>query len=508
MRREEGWESVPRRHPAITLLPPQLHGCVSAPITSSLKDPAGPEASPGEHPFPSPLHRRSPTVSRKRILILGAAGRDFHNFNVVFREDRDSEVVAFTAEQIPNIADRRYPPALAGLLYPDGIPIHPESSLEELIADLEVDLCVMAYSDISHEEVMHLASRVNAAGADFSLLGTGRTQIPSRLPIVSVVASRTGAGKSQTARAVASLLRARGLRVGILRHPMPYGDLEAQAVQRFADANDLERHRVTIEEREEYEPHLEAGSIVWAGVDYARILEAAEAEADVLLWDGGNNDTSFLAGGFTICVVDPHRAGDETRYHPGETNLRLAQVVVVNKVDSADPERVLTLRETIRRVRPEAVILEAASPPVPDDPELLRGRRVVALEDGPTLTHGGMPHGAGWLGARRAGARELVDPRPFAKGALKDTFDAYPHLSAALPAMGYGEAQIRDLQATLDAACEEGGVEAVAVGTPIDISRLLEIPVPHTRIRYDLQVLGRPTLEEALAPFVKGITAE
>jgi len=447
-------------------------------------------------------------VSPRRTLILGAAGRDFHNFNVAFREDPTSEVVAFTAQQIPNIADRRYPPALAGPLYPSGIPIHPESELETLIARFEVDRCVMAYSDISHEDVMHLASRVNGAGADFTLLGTGRTQLRSELPSVSVVASRTGAGKSQTARAVAAHLRSQGMRVGILRHPMPYGDLEAQAVQRFADGADLARHKVTIEEREEYEPHLEAGSTVWAGVDYARIVRAAEAEADVLLWDGGNNDTPFLASTLTICVVDPHRAGDELRFHPGETNLRMAQVVVVNKVDSADPEKVFAVRETIRRVRPDAVILEAASPPVPDHPEILRGRRVLALEDGPTLTHGGMPHGAGWLGARRAGARELVDPRPFAKGALKDTFDAYPHLSAALPAMGYGEAQIRDLQATLDAACEEGGVEAVAVGTPIDISRLLEIPVPHTRIRYDLQVLGRPTLEEALAPFVKEITVE
>ncbi|TVR66509.1 MAG: GTPase [Gemmatimonadales bacterium] len=445
-------------------------------------------------------------ASRIRTLILGAAGRDFHNFNMVFREDDGSEVVAFTAQQIPNITNRRYPPALAGPLYPDGIPIHPESELESLIAEFEVERCVMAYSDISHEEVMHLASRVNAARADFALLGTRRTQVRSWLPSVSVVASRTGAGKSQTARAVAAHLRSLGIRVGILRHPMPYGDLEAQAVQRFAHADDLDRHQVTIEEREEYEPHLEAGSIVWAGVDYARIVRAAEAEADVLLWDGGNNDTSFLASQLTICVVDPHRAGDEVRYHPGETNLRVAQVVVVNKVDSAHPEQVFAVRETIRRVRPDTVILEAASPPVPDDPEILRSRRVLALEDGPTLTHGGMPHGAGWLGARRAGAKELVDPRPFAHGALKETFRAYPHISAALPAMGYGEAQIRDLQATLETACREGGVEAVAVGTPIDISRLLDIPVPHTRIRYDLQVLGRPTLEEALAPFVTEVT--
>lgn len=447
-------------------------------------------------------------ANRIRTLILGAAGRDFHNFNVIFRDDGDTEVVAFTAQQIPNIADRHYPSALSGPLYPEGIPIHPEERLEQLVEELRVDRCIMAYSDVSHEEVMHLASRINAVGADFVLLGAKRTQLRSWLPSVSVVASRTGAGKSQTSRAVAAHLRSHGLRVAILRHPMPYGDLEAQAVQRFAHPDDLERHRVTIEEREEYEPHLETGSTVWAGVDYARIVRAAEAEADVLLWDGGNNDTSFLVSDLTICVVDPHRSGDEVRYHPGETNLRMAHVVVVNKVDSADPERVLATRQTVWRLRPDAMVLEAASPPLPDDPTVLRGRRVLALEDGPTLTHGGMSFGAGWLGARRAGAIEMVDPRPYARGDLVETFRDHPHLLEALPAMGYGKAQIRDLQATLEAACREGGVEAVAVGTPIDISRLLRIPVPHTRIRYDLQVLGRPTLADALRPFVERIVTD
>ena len=436
-----------------------------------------------------------------RTLILGAAGRDFHNFNVVFRGDPAYRVVGFTAQQIPHIQERRYPSELAGEGYPEGIPIHPEEELESLIQELEVDLCVMAYSDVSHEEVMHLASRTNASGADFTLLGLKRTRLRSRRPVVAVVASRTGAGKSQTSRALVRVLEAQGLRVGVIRHPMPYGDLGAQRVQRFASEEDLVKHRVTIEEREEYEPYIAAGTVVWAGVDYQEILRRAEEEADVVLWDGGNNDTPFLEADLTITVLDPHRAGDELRFHPGETNLRTADVVVVNKVDTARPEDVLRVLENVREVRPEAVVLEAASPVRADDPSLLRGRRVLAVDDGPTLTHGGMAEGAGVHGSRKAGAREVVDPRPFAQGELADTFAAYPHLTRALPAMGYGQGQIRDLEATLARAVEDGGVEAVAVGTPIDLARLLEIPVPHTRIRYELQVIGKPDLEEVLADF-------
>jgi predicted GTPase len=436
-----------------------------------------------------------------RTLILGAAGRDFHNFNVVFRDDPAYRVVAFTAQQIPHIGDRRYPAGLSGEAYPEGIPIHPEDRLEELIRELEVDLCILAYSDLSHEDVMHLGSRANAAGADFTLLGPRRTRLKSRRPVVAVVASRTGAGKSQTSRAVVGALEARGFRVGIIRHPMPYGDLAAQRVQRFASEEDLKAHQVTIEEREEYEPYISRGLVVWAGVDYGDILRQAEEESEVILWDGGNNDTPFFEADLTITVLDPHRAGDELRYHPGETNLRTADIVIVNKVDSARAEDVLRVRENVGRVRPEAVVLEAASPLRPDDPSVLKGRRVLAVEDGPTLTHGGMAVGAGVLGARKAGAAEVVDPRPFARGELADTFEAYPHLTEALPAMGYGDDQIRDLEATIRAAVDEGGVEAVAIGTPIDLSKLLDIPVPSTRIRYELQVIGRPTLEEALAGF-------
>jgi predicted GTPase len=429
-------------------------------------------------------------VTRRRVLVLGAAGRDFHNFNVVFRDDPSSEVVAFTAQQIPHIDERRYPAELSGGAYPDGIPIFPESRLEELIDELAVEVCVLAYSDLSHEDVLHLASRANAAGADFTLLGLRRTMLESRLPVVAVVASRTGAGKSQTSRAVARILGARGLRVAVVRHPMPYGDLAAQRVQHFRTREDLIRHDVTIEEREEYEPHLEAGGSVWAGVDYLEILRGAEKDADVILWDGGNNDTSFYRADLTITVLDPHRAGDELRYHPGETNLRLADVVVVNKVLA-----------NVRKFRPEAVVIEAASPVRAEDPLVLRGRRVLAVDDGPTLTHGGMAVGAAGLGARRAGAAALVDPRPYAEGELEETFRAYPHVQDALPAMGYGEAQIRDLEKTIARACREGGAEAVAVGTPIDLAALISIPVPHTRVRYELQVIGTPTLEDALKGF-------
>lgn len=437
-------------------------------------------------------------MERTRVLILGAAGRDFHDFNVVFRDDGRFEVVGFTAQQIPHIAERRYPPELAGGLYPDGIPVHPEERLEELIRELRVDECVMAYSDVSHVEVMHLASRANAAGADFRLLDAHRTMLRARIPVVAVCASRTGAGKSQTSRAVVGLLREAGLRVAVLRHPMPYGDLRLQRVQRFASAQDLAHHRVTIEEREEYEPHLATGSVVYAGVDYAAILAEAQAEADVLVWDGGNNDTSFLAADVYLTVVDPHRPGHELTYHPGETNVRLADWVLINKVDTAGPEAIEQVRRNVRWLNPAARILEAASPLTVERPEILHGRRVLAVEDGPTLTHGGMAYGAATLAAREAGAREVVDPRPFAVGEIAETFARYPATGPLLPAMGYGEQQVRDLEATLERAAEEG-VEAVAIGTPIDLERLIRIPLPVTRVRYELKVRGTPTLSDALA---------
>ena len=439
---------------------------------------------------------------RVRHLILGAAGRDFHTFHVLFRDTPDAEVVAFTAQQIPHIAGRRYPPELAGPLYPDGIPILLEDEMEALIREHGVDRCVMAYSDLSHEEVMHLASRANAAGADFLLPGTARTQLRSHLPVIAVCASRTGAGKSQTSRAVARILRNAGLRVAVIRHPMPYGDLNAQRVQRFATEDDLVRHRVTIEEREEYEPHLAEGSVVFAGVDYRVIVEEAEREADILLWDGGNNDTSFLAADLYITVVDPHRPGHEVRYHPGETNLRLADIVLINKVDSANPAAVAEVRENIGRVNPGAQVIEAASPIHVDDPGCLKGRRVLCIEDGPTVTHGGMGLGAALLGARSAGAAEIVDPRAFAQGELRDTFAAWPHLSDILPAMGYGDSQIRDLEATVRRSVDEGGVEAVAIGTPVALGHLIRIPVPSTRVRYELEVRG-PGLDAALARFTR-----
>lgn len=437
-----------------------------------------------------------------RIVILGAAGRDFHVFNTVYRDDPSVRVVAFTAQQIPHIDGRRYPPELAGPQYPEGIPIRPEDDLEEIIASEGVTRCVMAYSDVSHEYVMHMASRVNAAGPDFEIGGAERTMLPSTKPVVAVTASRTGVGKSQTSRAVANVLREAGLRVSVVRHPMPYGDLLKQRVQRFAGEDDLVRYEATIEEREEYEPHIANGSAVFAGVDYEAILRAAEAEADVVLWDGGNNDTSFFKADVYITLVDPHRPGHELKYYPGETNLRLADVVLVNKVQTASPEGVAEVLANVARVNPRALVLQAASPLTVDDPAVLRGRRVLVVEDGPTLTHGGMRYGAGTLGAQDAGAAEIVDPRPFLVGELEATFQKYPDLGPLLPAMGYGEQQVRDLEATLERAAE-GGVEAVAIGTPIDLGRLVRIPVPATRVRYELQVLGRPDLRDALAPLLK-----
>ena len=440
-------------------------------------------------------------MHRTRILVLGAAGRDFHDFNTVFRDDPVYEVVAFTAQQIPHIAGRRYPPELAGPLYPEGVAIHPEEHLEALIRDLRVDRCVLSYSDLSHAEVMHLASRAAASGAGFQLLAPRRTMLGATRPVVAVCASRTGAGKSALSRAFVRALREEGLAVAVLRHPMPYGDLAAQRSQRFASEEDLRRHRVTIEEREEYEPHLEAGSVVFAGVDYAEILEAAEAEADVLVWDGGNNDTPFLAPDLHVVVVDPHRAGHETAYHPGETNVRMADVVVIGKVDTAPEGSVETVRANVRALNPSARVVEAESPLAPDDPSVIAGKRVLAVEDGPTVTHGGMRYGAAVLAARQLGAT-CVDPRPFAVGEIAETLARYPDVRGLLPAMGYGERQVADLEATL-ARAADAGVEAVAVGTPIDLARLVRIPLPHTRVRYGVRLRDGLAVRDLLLPVIE-----
>jgi len=434
----------------------------------------------------------------RRVVIMGAAGRDFHDFNVVFRDDPDTEVVAFTATQIPGIADRRYPQELAGHRYHGGIPILPETELERIIHDERVDTVVFAYSDVSHETVMHAASRALAAGADFSLLGPERTMIPSTKPVVAVCAVRTGSGKSQTTRAVAAALADAGVRPVVIRHPMPYGDLVAQRVQRYETYADLDRYETTIEEREEYEPHLDAGRVVFAGVDYEAILHEAELEADVILWDGGNNDFPFYRPDLLIVVADPLRAGDEHRYHPGEANVRMADVVIVNKIDSAGPEAVAAVVSSVRELRPGAEILTARSD-LTLVGEPIRGRRVVIVEDGPTLTHGGMPYGAGVVAARRFGAARIVDPRPAAVGSIAAVLDRYPALEPLIPAMGYGPAQIADLEATLRAV----DAEVILSATPIDLTRVLSVDRPITRVRYELaQVDGRP-LAELLAPIVE-----
>ena len=433
-------------------------------------------------------------MSPIRTLIMGAAGRDFHNFNVFFRDNRDYEVVAFTATQIPNIDNRVYPPELAGSLYPKGIPIHPEEELVDLIKAYAVDQVVFAYSDVPHEYVMHKASIVMAAGADFRLMGMHSTQIKSVKPVVSVCAVRTGSGKSQTTRRVSLVLRDMGFKVAAIRHPMPYGNLVKQRVQRFADFSDLDRYECTIEEREEYEPHLNNGIIVYAGVDYEAILRQAEKEADIILWDGGNNDFPFYVSDFHIVVADPHRPGHETRYHPGETNARAADVFVINKVDTAAPENVIAVRNALRELNPKAVIIEAASPIFVDDPSAIRGKRVLVVEDGPTLTHGEMSYGAGWVAATRFGAAEIVDPRPYAVGSIIATYKKYPNTGPVLPAMGYGEEMIRDLEATIN----NSPVDLVLVGTPVDLKRIIKINKPSQRVRYELQEIGQPTLADLL----------
>ncbi len=430
----------------------------------------------------------------EKVIIMGAAGRDFHNFNIYFRGNPRYRVVCFTATQIPDIDARVYPPELAGDMYPEGIPVFADSELERLIAEFGVDLVVFSYSDITHNEVMHKASLVTAAGADFMIAGATYTMLPAKKPVVAVCAVRTGCGKSQVSREIARALMARGRRVAIVRHPMPYGDLRAQAVQRFAERGDLDLHRCTIEEREEYEPILDMGVVVYAGVDYGRILERAEAEADVLVWDGGNNDTPFYRPTVHVTVFDPHRAGHELLYHPGETNMRMCDVAVINKVDTADPELVEAVRANIRASNPGARIVLAESPLRVDRPELIRDRRVLVVEDGPTLTHGGMPHGAGALAARQCGAAELVDPRPWLVGSLRGVFGAYPGIGPVLPAMGYGAAQLRDLEATIAAV----PCDAVVSGTPIDISRVVRIDKPVARVRYAHADYGDPTLAAVL----------
>jgi predicted GTPase len=435
-------------------------------------------------------------MAKRRVLIMGAAGRDFHNFNTVYRDDPDTQVVAFTATQIPFIDDRKYPAELAGANYPDGIQIHDESELVRLIGELEVDDVVFSYSDVSHEYVMHKANEALAAGANFVLLGPDDTMIRATIPTVAVVAVRTGVGKSQTTRAIAGVLRDAGKTVVAVRHPMPYGDLAAQRVQRYAELADLDRYDTTIEEREEYEPHITSGTVIYAGVDYGAIVEQAQAEADVLLWDGGNNDLPFYRPDVWITLVDPLRVGHELTYHPGEANLRAADVIVVNKMDSATPEQVAELDATIADVNPTATVVKANSKVTVDDPDAIRGKRVLVVEDGPTLTHGSMKIGAGVVAAQRNGAAEIVDPRPWAVGTIAETFQKYD-VGAVLPAMGYSDGQLDELSAIIEAA----DADLVVVGTPIDLRSVIEIRKPAVRVRYDLEVLPEsPQLIDVLKP--------
>lgn len=438
---------------------------------------------------------------RTRVLILGAAGRDFHNFNVFFKNKPEYEVVGFTAAQIPNIEGRIYPSSLAGELYPNGIPIYPENELEELIEKYQIDECVLSYSDLSYETVMHIGSRVIKSGAKFSMLGSKQTMLKSSKPVVSITAVRTGCGKSQTTRAVVKILREMGKKVVSVRHPMPYGNLEEQKVQRFASIEDLHRYKCTIEEMEEYEPHIAMGSIIYAGVDYEAILREAEKEADVIVWDGGNNDMPFYKPDLSIVVVDPLRPGHEISYYPGEVNFRMANVIVVNKVDSAYPEDVEYVLENIREYNPKAKVILAASAIMVENPELIEGKRVLAIEDGPTLTHGEMSIGAAVVAARRNGAVELVDPRPYLVGSLVDTFKTYPEIGTLLPAMGYGEQQMKDLEATIN----NTDCDVVVVGTPINLARFIKINKPHTRVYYELAEIGKPNLKDILSDFVSKI---
>ena len=432
-----------------------------------------------------------------RVLIMGAAGRDFHNFNAYFRGNPAYHVAAFTATQIPNIECRVYPPELAGPGYPDGIPIYPESDLADLIVGEKIDQVVFAYSDVPHAYVMHRASMALAAGADFRMMGGNTTMLKSTAPIISVCAVRTGSGKSQTTRRVSDILRAAGKRVVVVRHPMPYGDLVKQACQRYATYEDLDRHDCTIEEREEYEPHIDRGVVVYAGVDYERILRQAETEADIILWDGGNNDLPFYRPDLHIVVVDPHRAGHELGYHPGEANLRMADVVIINKIDTADLDAISMVRQNVMAANPGAIIIEAASPISVENPEAIAGKIVLVIEDGPTVTHGEMAYGAGVVAARRFGAAEIIDPRPYAVGSILKTYEKYPNTGAVLPAMGYGQAQIAELEATINAT----PADLVLIGTPIDLRKVTNIKLPSDRVFYELQEIGAPNLEGVLRDF-------
>ncbi len=437
----------------------------------------------------------------KKVLILGAAGRDFHNFNVFFRDNPEYKVIGFTATQIPGIEGRKYPPSLAGELYPEGIPIYLEDEMEEIIKREKVDIVVFAYSDVSHEYVMNRASRALSAGADFWLLGPESTMIKSTKPVISVCAVRTGSGKSQTSRRVAEILIKRGKKVAVIRHPMPYGDLEKMKVQRFASMEDMDKANATIEEREEYEPHILRGSVVYAGVDYEAILREAEKEADVILWDGGNNDFPFYKPDLHIVVADPLRVGHEERYHPGETNIRMADVIIINKIDSAYFEDINKLRKNIERLNPKAKVIEAASPIFVDRPMEIKGKRVLCIEDGPTLTHGEMAIGAGYLAAKKYGAKEIISPYPYAVGSIKETFEKYPQTKEVLPAMGYGEEQIKELKETIDKV----PCDTVIIATPINLAHLFDIGKPWVRVRYELQEIGIPTLEDIIEDFFEKI---
>ena len=443
-------------------------------------------------------------MSKRKVIIIGAAGRDFHNFNVFYRDNPVYDVVAFTAAQIPDIAGRKYPASLAGSLYPEGIPICAQDELEQQIKKLNADECVFSYSDVPYTFVMGLGARVNAAGADFTMLGHKNTMLKSTKPVIAVGAVRPGCGKSQTSRRIIEVLMANGLKVIAVRHPMPYGDLEVQKVQRFASVDDFKKYNCTIEEMEEYEPHVSRGNVIYAGVDYEAILRAAEndpAGCDVILWDGGNNDFPFYKPDLMVAVTDPHRPGHEISYYPGEVTLRLADVVVINKIDSADFENIQTVRKNIQQVNPDALVIDAASTIKVDDPEIIRGKRILAVEDGPTLTHGEMKIGAGVVAARRFGATEIVDPRPYVVGRLAETFRIYPNIGSVLPAMGYGEEQMNDLSATIDRTDCDG----VVIATPIDLARVIKISKPNTRVGYDLQEIGHPDMEDALSGIIKKI---
>ena len=438
-------------------------------------------------------------MNKIKVIIMGAAGRDFHNFNVYFRDNSNYKVVAFTATQIPDIADRKYPAELSGPLYPEGIPIYSEEELPDLIRGKQIDQVILAYSDLPHQYVMDKASIVLASGADFRLMGPKSTMLKSNLPVVSICAVRTGSGKSQTTRKVTDILKKKGYKIAVIRHPMPYGDLREQIWQRYENYTDLDRYNCTIEEREEYEPHLDRGNILYAGVDYQEILKRAEKDVDIIVWDGGNNDIPFYQPDLHIVVTDPHRVGHEMTYYPGETNLRMADVVVINKIDTANPEKINLLRENIYKLAPNAVVVDAASPLAVDNPKFIRDKRVLVVEDGPTLTHGEMKYGAGVVAAQKFGAKEIIDPRPYAVGTIKDTYTKYPGIGTLLPAMGYGKKQIQELEDSINAV----DCDIVIIGTPIDLSRIIKINKKSIRVKYELQEIGRPNLDEILSQKIK-----